>query len=163
MTEVPIPNEGPQKVPVLTGALRDKTKLEVSQLLKAPRWRALAGDEIVREDEELQRTAREMQLDYGNLVHAFQNAQLEELSDTDWTRMENTDSIGDWTKDEVIENIGSNRDHARIFHGIENGEDMPAPIVLFRNGESPYLIGGNTRLMACKALGIRPVVLAIHM
>ena len=164
MAEIPIKHEGePQKESTaFPSVLRDTTKVNIEQLMKTPRWRKLEGDEIEHEKGELQRTAEELQLAYPTLERAFDNAQLESLSDADWSLMTNTDSQGTWTKDDVITHIGSNRDCTKIFGGLENGDELPAPIVLLRDNEPPYLIGGNTRLLACKALKIQPQILAVR-
>ncbi len=151
MTEIPIKHEGGLRKEGMSfpNELQVGTKTELDQLLKAPRWRKPIGNEIEEEKAELQRTAEELELDYIGLEQAFDSAQLESLSDVDWSVMTNADSQGEWSKDDVIAHIGSNRDHAKIFSGLENGEELPAPIVLFCNDHPPYLIGGNTRLMAC--------------
>ena len=164
MTEIPIKREGdPRKEgSTFPAALRDRAKADAERLLKAPRWRKLAGNEIKREKGELRRTAKQLHLDYASLEQAFTNAQVESLSSGDWEAMTNTDSRGEWTKERVIAHIGSKRDHAKIFRGLENGKELPAPVVLFRADTPPYLIGGNTRLMACKALQIQPRVLAVR-
>ena len=125
--------------------LRDAQRSKTDQLLKMPRWRKHREEEVAREKGELQRTAEQLGLDYSSLEHAFASADLEELSASDWEVMINTDSRDTWTKEEVIGHIGSKRDHESIFQGLEDGAELPAPIVLFRDGEPPYLIGGNTR------------------
>ena len=44
---------------------------------------------------------------------------------------------------------------------MKYGTSMPAPIVMKGDEDWYYLIGGNTRLMAARALGIRPKILLV--
>ena len=172
MTEISIKPEGEPKQEgvAFPNELRHGTKVDIGQLLKSPSWRKHSEEEIEKEKGELRGTAERLQLDYKKLEGAFYVGELEELSDADWSRMENTHSSEyergfretEWTKEEVVEEIGESRDHQNIFQGLENGGELPAPIVLFRNDNPPLCIGGNTRLMACKALGIRPQILAVR-
>ena len=42
----------------------------------------------------------------------------------------------------------------------QSGGTLPAPIVLMQNNE-PYLVGGNTRLMVSRAMGVQPMILKV--
>ncbi len=125
----------------------------------SPRWEKPA---LKEERGELERTARELQLQLDALVAAYEAAQLEVLSEEDWVRMENCDSAnGTWTVESVREHLKPTRDFGRIERGTAEGDVMPAPIVLYRNEHPPYLIGGNSRLLACRVFKQRPTVLKV--
>ncbi len=168
MTEIPTNLEGEtlkKEDTAFPHALRDETKAHVNQLLNAPRWRKHKGEEINEEKEELREAAERLRLNYAILEKAFDGAEMEDLGNDDWKEWgeeNNAELKGEWTKDKVIAHIGNKRNHASIFQGLEQGEELPVPVVLFQSGKPPYLIGGNTRLLACKALGIRPQILAVR-
>ena len=112
---------------------------------------------------EIDRTARELGLDTHRLRDAFMNGQLEDLTDDDWNQLENTESAEHLTLEEVRGILEEKRDFSSIEEGLTQGRDIYAPAVLFRPGHRPYLIGGNSRLMGCRALNIRPKILAVQM
>lgn len=114
------------------------------------------------EQSELERTAHALGVNLSALQQAWSNATLVVLDDDTWSRLENTDSCGPLTVEEatrLAHNYG--RDIAQVLAGLTTGADLPAPVVLFRKTAQPYLVGGNTRLMASRALGHTPKVLAI--
>jgi len=162
MGDFSLDKDGERNRKDLPFAVQHSTTAAIEKLVRTPRWRKLNEEEVVKEKYELRRTAIHQEMDYARLERAFDHAELEQLSDEDWSIMSNTASHGERTKDKVIAHIATSRDHAKIFRGLENGEVLPAPIVLFQEGEAPYLIGGNTRLLACKASGVRPQILAVR-
>lgn len=123
----------------------------------ASMWkRPLLEDEAA----ELDRVSRDDSLDVEELRDAFKRAELRTLSDADWQRLENTDSYDVSSLDEVrqiAETYG--RDVETILQGLGDGTPMPAPAVLERPDGSLTLVGGNTRLMAARALKLSPKVL----
>jgi hypothetical protein len=116
--------------------------------------------DLEEEDEEISRTADEQGLDHGELKKAFQSSQPQPLDDDTWAKMENTDSWG-------IRNMNHAKDVAKkydrdidsITKGFSSGLQMPSPLVVIKKDGTPYLVGGNTRLMAARAMGIRPHVM----
>ncbi len=113
---------------------------------------------------EIERTAQELGIDLQSLVAAFAKGALAELSDADWVNMKNCDSHDpSWTIEEVREHLKVKRDFGRIEQGILAGHSLPAPVVLYRDNEPPYLISGNSRLLGCRALGLRPTVFAVNL
>ena len=120
-----------------------------------PTWPQEAG--------ELERTGQELGISVEVLKEAYKKAVLQELNDLDWEGMENTES-GDltWTIEKVREFLQDKRDFNQIERGLKGGKKLPAPIVLYREGEPPYLIGGNSRLLGCRVLGLRPIVFALR-
>lgn len=92
----------------------------------------------------------------------FLEKNLKPLSDKIWSQLNNTDSWDEQSKNmEYVEKIAKQeeKDLPSIIDGIKSGS-IPAPIVLQKDGKYE-LIGGNTRLMAARALKIRPRVLMI--
>lgn len=111
---------------------------------------------------EIIRTAGEFGIDPGALLAAFGKGTLKELPDHVWERLENTDSWEIQNMDDArLLAAEYDRDIESIIAGIEAGSAMPAPIILQYDGNSYYLVGGNTRLMVAKALGIKPSVWVI--
>jgi hypothetical protein len=112
---------------------------------------------------ELERTSEEMMLPLDLLTEAFQSASLEVLEDSDWTAMINSDSAEPLTLDEAYEAAGVyGRNLDRILSGMLEGSSMPAAIVLILPDDTPYGVAGNTRLMAARALGLRPKVMMLR-
>ena len=116
------------------------------------------------EQGELERTALALGVELPTLLRACSHATLTELNAHTWSQLQNTDSNADLTV-ERAEHLARTygRDIGRIFEGLTTGADLPAPLVLLREGEPPYLVGGNTRLMASRALGHTPKVLLVRM
>lgn len=112
---------------------------------------------------EFMRTAEEQGVDVEVLRDLYEKAELEELNEEDWNRMENSDSkYSTWTLEEAKEHLRGKRDFDAIIEGFEKGEKIPAPIVWFREGMNPYLIAGNSRLLACRGLEVFPKILALR-
>ena len=124
------------------------------------------------EKDELERTAKAFKINFEELVISFNKADLIEFNDFD--NLENTDSndsnIYFGNTDRIIREVRALNErgregtgllnYERVIEQIEHGE-IEAPIVWFRKGENPYLIGGNTRMMILRMLRIKPKVLAI--
>lgn len=134
-----------------------------------PQW---TGPSIEEEMDEIERTSEALGLNIEALVTAAENATLEELDEKDWVTMINTDSkdaswkieeVKEWLKSRTIDGQDDTRDIDRLLSGYEMGNRIPAPIVLFRQGEPPYLIAGNSRLLVARAKGDTPKILAIRM
>jgi hypothetical protein len=108
---------------------------------------------------ELERTAKDENISLSYIVDAFEDAELVPLNDAVWSQLENTDSydiVGPNQAAAYAEDYG--KDWKPIVKAIKNGEELPPPLVL--NIDDRYiLVGGNTRLMFYKALGVTPKVL----
>jgi len=116
--------------------------------------------DVMEEESEINRTAKTLKIDPKALMKSVKGSKLETLDDKTWKKLKNSDS---WESDTVDEANGRaydyDRDIASVFEGM--GKELPAPIVLMHKG-TPYLIGGNTRLMASRALKVRPKVLMVR-
>lgn len=108
--------------------------------------------------------------DYYQLItdihYAYDNAKIEVLTDEEWAQMENTDSNDMKTEEDIYNTIGGyGRSKDRILkHSIEplrNNSTIQTPIVAYVKDYPPYLVSGNTRLSACKVIGITPMVTKI--
>lgn len=125
----------------------------------APRT-AWAYPDIEGEREEFQRAADELGVSVEDILTAIPHAQAVPLSETMWQRMMNTDSWATDTVEKAVEYARRyDKDIRDILLGF--GGDMDCPIVLLLPGNVPMLVGGNTRLMTFRGLGIRPMVLMV--
>ncbi len=117
--------------------------------------------DVLEEVSEIYRTAEVLGIDFETLMKRVKESNLEILDDETWEMMENSDSWETVTVDEAnARAYDYDRDIANVFEGM--GKELPAPIVLMHDG-TPYLIAGNTRLMASRALKVRPKVLMVRM
>lgn len=143
---------------------------ELRGLMEEPKW---VRPDVTHTGErgELLRTRRSLGrkgktrpgVSAADLHKAVSKAKLGHLSDKHWSKATNTDS---WKLDKKAaakhaETYG--RDIKRVYKGFKAGDKIPAPIVLHRPGKRPYVVAGNTRLMAASATGIRPKVLHVRL
>lgn len=121
-----------------------------------PRWHPPRRAE---EDCELERTAVDLGIPLESLREAFRSGSLVDLEGWVWCSMDNTDSNETFCLAEAEARAKLyGRNLERIVLGMSARSSLPAPIVLLRGQGRPYLVAGNTRLMACRALGVRPKV-----
>jgi hypothetical protein len=101
---------------------------------------------------------------YENIYDAYQKASVKPLTEKEWEIMENTDSWHINTTDELFDIINGmwGRSKERIIkysiEPIKKGGVVETPIVAYAKGHPPYLVAGNTRLSACRAMGVKPKV-----
>jgi len=122
--------------------------------------------------EEIDRTIEDIKKDEGiylskdAFIDEFNQSSLVDLTDGVWGQLENTDSAtmepGDMTS-AVKLSEKYDRNIMRIVMGIKGGNTIPAPIILKGDVDWYYLVAGNTRLMAAKALNVRPKVIIVNM
>jgi hypothetical protein len=103
-----------------------------------------------------------------NLEKIYNKSNIEVLSDDEWSQMENTDSWQLETEEDIYNIVGGyGRSKERILkHSLEpikNGGIVETPIVAYVEGNPPYLVAGNTRLSACKVLGVTPMVTKVYL
>lgn len=111
---------------------------------------------------EIERTAEHLEIPLEVLLTAVNQGKLVILNNELWSQMENTDSW-ETTDMQSVERLGNEyeRDVNSLVHAMKTGKTIPAPIVLIKPDGIPYLIGGNTRLMVARALGLRPKIFLI--
>jgi hypothetical protein len=143
---------------------------QLRSLLEEPKWRrpdvSRSGDSDKSGDAygELRRTIGSLRIPAKDLHAAAKNAKLGALSDKHWSKISNSESWGTTTKAKAQHYATAyRRDIKKIYHGFKHGEEIPAPIVLHRKGKPPYVVAGNTRLMAARAAKIRPKVLHVRL
>ncbi len=130
-----------------------------SQPAPEPNW---AKPELENELGEIARTAEAFCMDKYELLEACENGEMIELSNEDWEQMKNADSRDtSWELEEVKTYLEGKRDMERIEKGFHDRAVMPAPIVLFRKDQPPYLIAGNSRLLMSRAINVQPKVWAV--
>lgn len=119
---------------------------------------------LVDELGELERTAEDLAIPLERLTVTFEHAVVETLSDADWEQTLNCDSSDTtWTFDDAREHLKGKRNFAAIVTGFNLGASMPTPVVLYRPGKPPYLIGGSSRLLGCRVMNKKPKVLALRL
>lgn len=112
-----------------------------------------------QEHDEFMRVSKDENIPMAALTNAYATAQLVDLTDDVWSSLENTDSweVSDEQRArQLAKRYG--KDLSPIIAGLKGNSRLPAPIVLQRQDGSMTLVGGNTRLMAARALGITPKV-----
>ena len=136
----------------------DKTYREIltSQREQVIKWHKPS---IESEIEAFEQAARVLSLDLETVLQKVARGWMEEMSDSVWSQLQNSDSwkIESMEEAEKISNL-RDKNLASIIGAIIDGKGVPAPIVLFLSDRTPYLVSGNTRLMAAKALGSVPEV-----
>ena len=98
------------------------------------------------------------------LRDAYAKSKIVSLSDHDWQKMENTDSWKTETFTAILTAFSNNnekRDLGRILSQFEMGK-LKCPIAYKRADNALVLIGGNTRLMVCRVLGVKPRIVIIN-
>lgn len=114
------------------------------------------------EDCELKRTSRDLRIDYSFLkTQCLNNGFITDLTDDLWRICDNTSSYKINTLHDVNDyliRIERTRNLESIIKGFRDKDKIPVPIIVIKPDSKPYLVGGNTRLMVCKALDIKPKI-----
>lgn len=125
--------------------------LEVGPKWHAPDWGAEHG--------ELARVSSEHKIPMHHIKQAIKQAKIGSLPHKTWKKLHNTDSWGTNTVRKANQKAKTyGRDIGQIHKGIKKGHSMPTPIVAKMPSGEHHLVGGNTRLMASRAHGIKPKV-----
>ena len=115
---------------------------------------------VAREEDEIERAADVFNIPLEDLKYAFTAGSMVILSDDIWSKLENTDSYQVTSLDDAIKLA---KKYGKIWKqtltAIKNGTIIDPPLILNYDQTRYYLVGGNTRLMFYKALGIEPKVL----
>ena len=116
------------------------------------------------EIDEFERTSKELGIHINTLIDAYAEAELEGLGDDIWSKLKNSDSYKVKSEEEAKRLAKSYEKNIRsIFLAIDRGESIEAPIIAILPDGSPYLIAGNTRLMAARVRKINPKVLVLRL
>ncbi len=118
---------------------------------------------IEEEKGEFARVAKLLGVELSEVRALFDAGSLESLDLESWKSLENTDSWGTTTMDQVRTlSALYGRDCDAVTSGLIAEHNMPAPIVLCLADGRRHLVSGNTRLMVCRALGIMPLIYKIN-
>jgi len=125
-------------------------------LLEQDEEQPLIKDEI----DEIERTAQELNIPISDIENAFNTGNIVTLSDDVWSKLENSDSWDIKSLEDAIELAKKyNKNWKPTLSAIKDNKTINPPFILNYNKDNYYLVGGNTRLMFYKALGITPKVL----
>ena len=117
-------------------------------------------DLVVSELDEIDRTAQEFNVPINDLQYAFEAGRENILTDDIWSKLENSDSYQIKNLEQAIKLATKyKKDWRSIVRAIQDEKQLPLPLVLNYAKDKYYLVGGNTRLMFYKALGVQPIVL----
>lgn len=123
-------------------------------------WRMPSWEEEVAE---FLRVEADLGIPLDSLRGLYKRSAVRLLETRVWSRLQNSDSRdmfpGEHRRARDIA-IQRGRDIDRVLDAFRNGGVLPMPVVLLRHDGSPYLIGGNTRLMACRVEGRAAPMLA---
>jgi cytidyltransferase-like protein len=115
---------------------------------------------VAKEASEIERTAEEFNIPLEDLKYAFTAGGMVILSDDIWSKLENTDSYNVKSLEDAINLAKEYGKNWKPTHdAIKAGKTIDPPMILNYDKDKYYLVGGNTRLMFYKALGITPKVL----
>ncbi len=113
---------------------------------------------LAEEMEELESAANKLNLDIFDLKKAWDAGKLRKLKVEEWKDIENSDS---GTTNSIEKATKLAKKYDRDIDSILLADRLPAPVILFRENENPYLVCGNTRLMVCRVLGYVPTIFSI--
>ena len=117
-------------------------------------------DLVVSELDEIDRTAQTFNVPINDLQYAFEAGRENILTDDVWSKLENSDSYQIKNLEQAIKLANKyKKDWRSIVRAIQDEKQLPLPLVLNYAKDKYYLVGGNTRLMFYKALGVQPIVL----
>ena len=117
-------------------------------------------DLVVSELDEIDRTAQTFNVPINDLQYAFEAGRENILTDDVWSKLENSDSYQIKNLEQAIKLATKyKKDWRSIVRAIQDEKQLPLPLVLNYAKDKYYLVGGNTRLMFYKALGVQPIVL----
>jgi len=120
----------------------------------APKW---IKPDLNSETKDIERTARELAISPSDLTAALASGKLTKLTDKVWQQLPNSNSYGIGRRDAEEHAASHKKGLRRIMYGLQHGGTLPAPIIVKRR-TGPYLVAGNTRLMAAQVLKLTPLV-----
>lgn len=133
---------------------KEKVKADFSDKAK---WKK---PNLENEYEEISRVAEQNGFDRQEVNDAVESGKLEELPDDIWGQLQGSKSTSAEQAKQVFDEneMGKRHDYQRIERGMEEGKELPAPIILKKPDGSYELVAGGTRLVACRMHGVRPQV-----
>jgi len=152
--------EGNKKAEAL---LKDKGSFEKLKKAASLRKNFWSKPSFKEEEGEFQRISNDLGVSTEELKQAFDNASFQKLKDEDWMNLQNTDSFETTSFKDVVD-LGKTYGKKSLDHLVDSFKTgrVKTPIVLKHKGETT-LVGGNTRLMMSRALGIKPTVMVVDL
>jgi len=97
------------------------------------------------------------------LKDSYKKSNIVSLSDQAWQKMQNTDSWKTDTFTKILKAFSNNNEERNIERILSQivERKLKCPIAYKRDDNVLVLIAGNTRLMLCRVLGIRPHIVII--
>jgi hypothetical protein len=106
---------------------------------------------------EIHRTAGALGIPVEKVKAAVDRGKVGPLHPDHWNRLDNAENDPNLSRNKAKKYSREyGRNIQKVFKGFRKGATMPVPIVLHRKGHDPYLVGGNTRLMAARVSGVTP-------
>jgi hypothetical protein len=135
--------------------------------IEAARGRCLRGIQwgppnLLHEIPEFERASEHIGVTTIDLLLAAGEGPIVEMTPAMWSTMENTDS---WETDSIEKAVELARLYDKNIRSVIQGFGqgvMQVPMALSFEDGSVRLIGGNTRLMTCRAFGVTPKVLLVR-
>jgi hypothetical protein len=131
--------------------LRENKELQANY---SPKWKK---PDLYEEKDEITRQAKESNINQHKLLQNIKDGKLVNLTNNMWEKMENTASNDPHINIKKVMQWKKHKDVDGILHGFENGDTLPAPIVLIHKNK-PILVAGNTRLTIAKLLNVKPKI-----
>lgn len=108
---------------------------------------------------EVFRTSAELGVPIESLLRGVDLGTESDLEGEQWTLLQNTDSCEELSYEQARELATEyDRDLDGLLQAMAGCIPIPMPLVLDHPVHGLYLVGGNTRLMACRVLSITPKV-----
>lgn len=118
--------------------------------------------DVEEEYDEIFRASHELDVNFEKLIHEIEHAKPVKLTDDIWSILENTDSWDTTSREQVNElALLYGRDADSIRKAFKEGLALPTPMIAKKDGRY-VLIGGNTRLMVAREMGIQPEVIIVN-
>ena len=113
---------------------------------------------------ELKTASLDLGLPLEDLHAALGKGRLVPLDSYNWCLVQNSDCNSTFSLAEVeVVTTRDGQDIGPVCRKITCGQNVEAPVVLFRVEHRPWLISGNYQLMVCRALNIRPQIWRIEL
>lgn len=118
---------------------------------------------LLEEMGEFERVAELYSVPLSSLVSLFTSGTMEDMDDETWNELGNTDSQEPIELEAVFQlAAGLGRNAHVLVEAFRAGKPMKAPVVLFLANGEKHLVSGNTRLLVCRATGIRPRIFKLQ-
>jgi hypothetical protein len=124
-----------------------------------PLGKEFIAPDFFEEYGEFERVAKTFDFDISVLLHVSEvEGKSVSLSEDIWAQLENSDSykieFDDWDRVRINSEA---QEVTRDWKVLRDSKKIKMPIIM-KYASTYHLVSGNTRLMVCRAMGIRPEV-----